>query len=160
MTNFYGGMRYSNTALLQILAPAHLPPTSGRVYDHTARRRRQRCRALSVPNRHLDQVGGPIEGDGRKDGVLVSFCACFRRLGLSSSSSVAPPLFHPEYGRYMLESTPGAPYTGCVRDLVLVEPNMRLRWASINSLRFRWQKADDLAARPHKAAHGALKIEA
>jgi hypothetical protein len=29
----------------------------------------------------------------------------------------------------MLESTPGAPYTGCVRDLVLVEANMRLRWA-------------------------------
>jgi hypothetical protein len=30
----------------------------------------------------------------------------------------------------MLESTPGAPYTGCVRDLILVESNMRLRWVS------------------------------
>ncbi len=30
----------------------------------------------------------------------------------------------------MLESTPGAPYTGFVRDLVLVEPNMRLRWVT------------------------------
>lgn len=41
--------------------------------------------------------------------------------------SVVPPVFHPEYGRFMLESTPGAPYTGSVRDLVLVESNMRLR---------------------------------
>jgi hypothetical protein len=39
-------------------------------------------------------------------------------------------VFHPEYGRYMLESTPGAPYTGCVRDLLLVESNMRLRWVT------------------------------
>ena len=37
---------------------------------------------------------------------------------------------------------------------------LRLRWASINSLSFRWQKVDDLAARPRKAAHGALEIEA
>jgi hypothetical protein len=44
--------------------------------------------------------------------------------------SVIPPVFHPEYGRYMLESTPGAPYTGCVRDLILVESNMRLRWVT------------------------------
>jgi hypothetical protein len=31
----------------------------------------------------------------------------------------------------MLESTPGAPYTGYVRDLVLVERNMRLRWVTV-----------------------------
>ncbi|KAI9434747.1 glutamate-cysteine ligase catalytic subunit, partial [Russula earlei] len=41
--------------------------------------------------------------------------------------SVVTPVFHPEYGRYMLESTPGAPYTGDIRDLLLVEANMRLR---------------------------------
>ncbi|KAH9985371.1 glutamate-cysteine ligase catalytic subunit [Russula vinacea] len=42
-------------------------------------------------------------------------------------ADVVPPVFHPEYGRFMLESTPGAPYTGSVRDLVLVEFDMRLR---------------------------------
>lgn len=40
---------------------------------------------------------------------------------------VVPPTFHPEYGRYMLESTPGAPYTGAVSDLLSVESNMRYR---------------------------------
>ena len=48
--------------------------------------------------------------------------------------SIIPPVFHPEYGRYMLESTPGAPYTGCVRDLLLVESNMRLRWVTARLL--------------------------
>jgi len=37
------------------------------------------------------------------------------------------PTFHPEYGRYMLESTPGAPYTGSLKDLMSVESNMRYR---------------------------------
>lgn len=37
------------------------------------------------------------------------------------------PTFHPEYGRYMLESTPGSPYTGTVSDLLSVERNMRYR---------------------------------
>lgn len=37
------------------------------------------------------------------------------------------PTFHPEYGRYMLESTPGSPYNGTVTDLLSVERNMRYR---------------------------------
>lgn len=37
------------------------------------------------------------------------------------------PTFHPEYGRYMLESTPGSPYNGSVRDLLGVERDMRYR---------------------------------
>ena len=37
------------------------------------------------------------------------------------------PKFHPEYGRYMLESTPGAPYGATLKDLLTVETNMRLR---------------------------------
>lgn len=59
--------------------------------------------------------------------ILVKLQALSTEVDAKMGSTVAPPLFHPEYGRYMLESTPGAPYTGCVRDLVLVEPNMRLR---------------------------------
>lgn len=37
------------------------------------------------------------------------------------------PVFHPEYGRYMLESTPGAPYGPTLDDLLEVEGNMRFR---------------------------------
>ncbi|RXW21302.1 hypothetical protein EST38_g4569 [Candolleomyces aberdarensis] len=40
---------------------------------------------------------------------------------------ISPPTFHPEYGRYMLESTPGSPYTGSIGDLLSVESNMRYR---------------------------------
>jgi hypothetical protein len=39
----------------------------------------------------------------------------------------AVPVFHPEYGRFMLESTPGEPYNGSVNDLLSVECNMRFR---------------------------------
>jgi glutamate--cysteine ligase catalytic subunit len=37
------------------------------------------------------------------------------------------PKFHPEYGRYMIESIPGSPYTGSISDLLSVEANMRHR---------------------------------
>ncbi|KAK0533780.1 glutamate--cysteine ligase [Tilletia horrida] len=37
------------------------------------------------------------------------------------------PTFHPEYGRYMLESTPGRPYGVSLRHLIRVEANMRKR---------------------------------
>lgn len=37
------------------------------------------------------------------------------------------PVFHPEYGRYMLESTPGAPYGATLEDLLSVEGNMVFR---------------------------------
>jgi len=40
---------------------------------------------------------------------------------------VSVPTYHPEYGRYMLESTPGSPYTGSIPDLLAVEGNMRYR---------------------------------
>ena len=42
--------------------------------------------------------------------------------------SVVAPVFHPEYGRFMLESTPGAPYSNKVTDLLTVEENMRYRF--------------------------------
>ncbi len=37
------------------------------------------------------------------------------------------PTFHPEYGRFMLESTPGSPYGASPVELRQVESNMRLR---------------------------------
>mmetsp|Transcript_16796 Transcript_16796/g.23526 ORF Transcript_16796/g.23526 Transcript_16796/m.23526 type:complete len:841 (-) Transcript_16796:220-2742(-) len=40
-----------------------------------------------------------------------------------------PPsvIFHPEYGRFMIETTPSGPYGGYTRDLRCVEANMRIR---------------------------------
>lgn len=38
-----------------------------------------------------------------------------------------PPTFHQEYGRYMLESTPGEPYHSKLEDCLRVELNMRYR---------------------------------
>ncbi|WWC71056.1 uncharacterized protein I206_105009 [Kwoniella pini CBS 10737] len=45
----------------------------------------------------------------------------------------AIPTFHPEYGRYMLESTPGYPFSGNPTALVSVEADMRFRRQIIRS---------------------------
>lgn len=37
------------------------------------------------------------------------------------------PIFHPEFGRFMLEATPGAPFNLTWKDLLSVERNMKLR---------------------------------
>lgn len=41
------------------------------------------------------------------------------------------PIFHPEFGRFMLEATPGKPWGIGFKDLLDVETNMRLRYASL-----------------------------
>ena len=38
------------------------------------------------------------------------------------------PIFHPEFGRFMLEGTPGKPWGIGFKDLLDVEPNMKLRY--------------------------------
>eukprot|EP00049_Salpingoeca_infusionum_P025962 m.22897 g.22897 ORF g.22897 m.22897 type:complete len:629 (+) comp8430_c0_seq3:84-1970(+) len=43
-------------------------------------------------------------------------------------------IWHPEYGRYMLETTPGAPYGGSVADFLKVEKNMALRRKQAESI--------------------------
>lgn len=37
------------------------------------------------------------------------------------------PTFHPEFGRFMLEATPGKPWGIGFKDLLDVEPNMKWR---------------------------------
>ncbi|KAG0073913.1 hypothetical protein BGZ93_001790 [Podila epicladia] len=48
--------------------------------------------------------------------------------------------WRPEYGRYMLEGTPGTPYMGLPRDFLAVEQNMKLRRA----LAQRWMKPNEI----------------
>ena len=48
-------------------------------------------------------------------------------LAHTTSAYETPPTFHPEFGRFMLEATPGKPWSIGFRDLLDVEPNMKLR---------------------------------
>ena len=40
------------------------------------------------------------------------------------------PVFHPEFGRFMLEATPGKPWGIGLKDLLDVEPNMKWRFVA------------------------------
>jgi len=44
------------------------------------------------------------------------------------------PVFHPEFGRFMLESTPGKPWGIGFKDLLDVEPNMNWRLSNLTVL--------------------------
>lgn len=61
----------------------------------------------------------------------VSKCSADRhtfQLTCTEPSSNEPlPVFHPEFGRFMLEATPGKPWGIEFRELLNVEPNMILR---------------------------------
>ncbi|KAF5370723.1 hypothetical protein D9758_001829 [Tetrapyrgos nigripes] len=63
----------------------------------------------------------------RQTEILAKLSAIVDDISSDSDNSIAVPTFHPEYGRYMLESTPGSPYTGSISDLLSVEKNMRYR---------------------------------
>jgi glutamate--cysteine ligase catalytic subunit len=60
---------------------------------------------------------------------MVSYWSWYHFLTISRKM----PTFHPEYGRFMIESTPGYPYTGSPKDLVNVENDMRFRRKIIRS---------------------------
>ncbi|KAH8828281.1 glutamate-cysteine ligase catalytic subunit [Flagelloscypha sp. PMI_526] len=59
--------------------------------------------------------------------ILSKLSSICDQLAGDCGKKFAVPTFHPEYGRYMLESTPGSPYTGSISDLLSVEANMRYR---------------------------------
>ncbi|CAJ2502378.1 Uu.00g097720.m01.CDS01 [Anthostomella pinea] len=46
---------------------------------------------------------------------------------LKSQSSNPLPVFHPEFGRFMLEATPGKPWGIDLKELLEVEPDMKIR---------------------------------
>ncbi|KAK4248793.1 glutamate--cysteine ligase [Corynascus novoguineensis] len=47
--------------------------------------------------------------------------------GSSEQTSLPPPVFHPEFGRFMLEATPGKPWGIEFKELLKVESDMKLR---------------------------------
>ncbi|GAA5988327.1 hypothetical protein JCM10908_002166 [Rhodotorula pacifica] len=68
--------------------------------------------AEGVNGNGVEEVGAKVVEDGKTP---------------QKGNEACIPVFHPEYGRYMLESTPGAPYGATLDDLLLVEGNMRFR---------------------------------
>jgi len=62
-----------------------------------------------------------------QDEELRKSGGCVPALQQTVTSDDCLPTFHPEYGRYMLEATPGEPYGCLLKDLLTVEPNMKRR---------------------------------
>lgn len=52
---------------------------------------------------------------------------CGALLTVYRSHDNPAPVFHPEFGRFMLEATPGKPWGIGFKDLLDVEPNMKWR---------------------------------
>jgi len=48
--------------------------------------------------------------------------------GTDNHGSQPLPVFHPEFGRFMLEATPGKPWGIDFKELLEVEPDMKLRY--------------------------------
>ncbi|TCD70319.1 hypothetical protein EIP91_003948 [Steccherinum ochraceum] len=63
----------------------------------------------------------------RQTEILAKLQSIVNDIASDRGEKASVPTFHPEYGRFMLESTPGSPYTGEVHDLLTVESNMRYR---------------------------------
>ncbi|KZP05501.1 glutamate-cysteine ligase catalytic subunit [Athelia psychrophila] len=63
----------------------------------------------------------------RQTEILQELGSAVNGISVECADEVTAPTFHPEYGRYMIESTPGSPYTGAITDLLSVERNMRYR---------------------------------
>ncbi|KAI0744210.1 glutamate-cysteine ligase catalytic subunit [Daedaleopsis nitida] len=63
----------------------------------------------------------------RQTEILAKLQSIVSDIASDRGETHSVPTFHPEYGRFMLESTPGSPYSGEIRDLLSVESNMRYR---------------------------------
>ncbi|KAI0075747.1 glutamate-cysteine ligase catalytic subunit [Panus rudis PR-1116 ss-1] len=63
----------------------------------------------------------------RQSEILAKLAVITNDIASDRGEAESVPTFHPEYGRFMLESTPGSPYSGSITDLLTVEENMRYR---------------------------------
>ena len=65
-----------------------------------------------------------------QDEALCKHGGCVPDLQTVNQEGEAIPVFHPEFGRFMLEATPGKPWGIGFKDLLDVEQNMK--WRSVN----------------------------
>lgn len=78
----------------------------------------------------LDEQSQSAKLSLRQSEILENLNNVTQHIADDSSSSFVKsqvPGFHPEFGRYMIESTPGVPYSAGLKELLTVEVNMRLR---------------------------------
>lgn len=66
-----------------------------------------------------------------EDDALSNQGGCVPDLQVVKHNGDAIPVFHPEFGRFMLEATPGKPWGIGFKDLLDVEPNMKWRLVNI-----------------------------
>jgi glutamate--cysteine ligase catalytic subunit len=104
-------------------------------YDESNRKVRLSLRqadilqALATSPKLLQQGGGVPDLQRGKAPFVLSLTTRSRqrdRLTFVREGECAP-VFHPEFGRFMLEATPGKPWGIGFKDLLDVEPNMKLR---------------------------------
>lgn len=86
-----------------------------------------------------EQVLDSLRAEAKvQEGTVGTSCAptCPNNQLLASPTVNATfvAIWHPEYGRYMLESTPAAPYKHDLQDLLCVEKNMILRRRQVEAL--------------------------
>lgn len=62
-----------------------------------------------------------------EDEQLSQSGGCVLGVKNSARAGQSPPTFHPEFGRFMLEATPGKPWSINFKDLLDVESNMKWR---------------------------------
>ena len=62
------------------------------------------------------------------DEALCQKGGCVPDLQTVTHEGETCPIFHPEFGRFMLEATPGKPWGIGLKDLLDVERNMKWRW--------------------------------
>lgn len=93
------------------------------------------CRVSLRAEQVLDALKAEMKA---REGIALPPCAPTRpNTQMLVSPTVAATFtatWHPEYGRYMLESTPAAPYKHDLQDLLCVEKNMILRRRQAESL--------------------------
>ena len=69
-----------------------------------------------------------------QDEMLRENGGCVPDLQIIKRDADKLPIFHPEFGRFMLEATPGKPWGIGFKDLLDVESNMRLRYVEVNPM--------------------------
>ena len=83
-------------------------------------------RKVRLSLRQADILAALAEDEG-----LCKQGGCVPDLQVVKTHGEAVPVFHPEFGRFMLEATPGKPWGIGFKDLLDVEPNMK--WRLVNT---------------------------
>jgi glutamate--cysteine ligase catalytic subunit len=85
--------------------------------------------ALASDEKLVEQGGGvPDIVRGKPQYVQSIALSNLSMILMLVSTGDTAPIFHPEFGRFMLEATPGKPWGIGFKDLLDVEPNMKLRY--------------------------------